>query len=175
MRIIVAADEKNGIGKAGKLPWSIPEDLARFKHKTLGGHVIMGHKTWLSLPSKVRPLPGRINLVLSRNPRRRAVVLDANESPRFYTSLSDVPSWILNKDSTWVIGGSEIYSHVLGSYFRGFVSEIHLTRIVGDYECDTFWPGVPDDWQLMFKQPRAAPVEPLSGLEYRFEVWCRTP
>ncbi|MBU2286383.1 MAG: dihydrofolate reductase, partial [Gammaproteobacteria bacterium] len=72
INLILARAANGVIGRAGALPWHLPEDLAHFKRMTMGAPVIMGRKTWDSLPPKVRPLPGRRNMVITRQPDWRA-------------------------------------------------------------------------------------------------------
>lgn len=140
MKIIVACDARGGIGKGGTIPWSLPADMTRFRKLTTrltdsGGDpaVIMGRRTWESIPVKFRPLPNRRNIVLSRSaPELAGAVV--------------YPSWtipaIIHPDA-WVIGGADIYADALK---LGLVDQIYLTRLQRDYDCDVFWPGVPYGW-----------------------------
>lgn len=151
MKLIVATDEKNGFGKGGKIPWKVPEDMAYFKKATMGGIVVMGRKTWDSLPKKFRPLPGRFNVVMSRgdvpDAPFRGWFEDFGDSETPAPALFVKPH-VLPADpdrAIWFIGGAEIYKQALES---GLVDEIHVTRIAGDYGCDTFFPGVPEGFAL---------------------------
>ena len=140
--IIVAADKNNGIGKDGGLPWHLPEDLKHFKRLTTEtddpgriNAVVMGRKTWESLPERFRPLPGRLNIVLTRNPDYPlpADVLRC-------ASLEDLASLAgglegINK--IFIIGGEQIFRAALKA---GICREVYLTRIDHIYECDTFFP-----------------------------------
>ena len=120
-KIIVAVDEKGGIGKDNKIPWNYPEDLQYFSEITKGNgknSVIMGRKTWDSLPKKYKPLPHRNNIVLSKVGYSKK---NCDTEIDFY-------------DENWVIGGSQIYN-----LFLPEVSHIYLTKIPGDYNCDTFF------------------------------------
>ncbi|MFT4258476.1 dihydrofolate reductase [Microbacterium sp.] len=110
------------IGAEGGMPWHVPEDLAHFKEVTLGEPVVMGRKTWDSLPERFRPLPGRENIVITRQQdwaahgaRRAATVAEA----------------VRGEDRAWVIGGAEIFRQVLPDADRLEVTEIDL-EVDGD-------------------------------------------
>src|SRR5512135_1655632 len=97
---LVWAQSTSGvIGRGGDIPWRVPEDLARFKEVTMGHTVVMGRRTWESLPAPVRPLPGRRNVVLSRRPDFAA------DGAEVVGSLDDA----LSDPDTWIIGGEQIY------------------------------------------------------------------
>ena len=118
-KLIVATDEKGGIGKDNKIPWHFSDDLEYFSKITKGegkNSVIMGRKTWDSLP--IKPLPGRANLVMSRS--------------GYSKNYCDVLAGFY-KDN-WVIGGEQIYNLYLPE-----VCHIYLTKVKGDYNCDTFF------------------------------------
>ena len=126
---LVAAVARNGvIGAHGKLPWHLPEDLQHFKKLTLGHPVIMGRRTWASLG---KPLPGRENIVITRQPGFAAP--GANVA----ASLEGAIALCTGEGLAFVIGGAEIYAAAL-SLADGLV----LTEIDGDYEGDTRFP----DW-----------------------------
>lgn len=113
---IVCCDQAGGIGKEGKIPWHSKRDLKHFKHITNGSTVIMGRKTWDSLP--VKPLPGRSNLVISNNEG-----MSLNEAKLFLGSTS--------KD-VFVMGGGQIYKAL-----ENFIQYWYITVVKGDYGCDT--------------------------------------
>ncbi|MET0758437.1 MAG: dihydrofolate reductase, partial [Mycobacterium sp.] len=98
--LIWAQSTSGVIGRDGGIPWRLPEDQARFKELTLGHTVVMGRLTWESLPKKVRPLPGRRNVVLTRQADYMA------DGAEVMTTLEDA----LTDDETWVIGGEQIYA-----------------------------------------------------------------
>ena len=87
--LIWAQSTSGVIGRGGAIPWSLPEDLARFKSLTMGHTVVMGRRTWESLPARFRPLPGRRNVVLTRNPSYRA---DGADAPAFW--IEDLQAFI---------------------------------------------------------------------------------
>ena len=157
MGLIWAQSPSGVIGRAGGIPWRLPEDQARFKELTLGHTVVMGRLTWESLPAKVRPLPGRRNVVVTRQADYMA------EGATVVGSLDDA----LTDDETWVIGGGQIYALALPAATRCEVTEVEidLPREDGDAVApvlDEAWVGY--DGGLADQQLRAAlPVPQLSS------------
>lgn len=123
LAIIAAVGHRRAIGKDGRLPWHIPEDLKRFKRLTTGHAVLMGRGTWESLG---RPLPGRRNVVLSSSP------LPGIES---YASLEESLRALASAEKVFVIGGGNVYAQVIGR-----ADELFLTLVDRDVEADTFFP-----------------------------------
>ena len=128
--LIVAMTADGGIGNKGSIPWKIPADMEMFKLKTMGGIVVMGRKTWESIPKKFRPLSGRTNVVLTRDKTF------ATEYPEVHVfQLEDCVNWLSTQtQEVFIIGGKDIYEMFL---YLGLVNKVCLTRVVGDYECDT--------------------------------------
>ena len=148
------------IGRNGTIPWRLPEDLARFKQLTMGHTVVMGRLTWESLPSTVRPLPGRRNVVLTRQADYMA------NGAEVMTNLDDVLT-VPTDDETWVIGGAQIYRLALPAATRCEVTEIEIELGRGDNDAlapalDDSWIGSPAVWQTS-----------ESGLRYRFICYRR--
>jgi dihydrofolate reductase len=128
---VVAAVARGGvIGRDGTIPWRIPEDARRFREATIGHPVVMGRRTWESLPDRFRPLPGRRNVVVTRNPDWRA---DGAERA---ASLEDALRLLEDAPQVSVIGGAELYADALP-----LADELLLTEIELDVEGDTFFPG----------------------------------
>ena len=121
--IIAAVSRNQGIGKNGKLPWHISEDLRRFKKLTMGHAVVMGRTTWGSL---AQPLPGRRNVVLSRTP------LDGVET---YGSIEDALEALRGEERIFIIGGGEVYAQFLAR-----AHELYLTIVDREVDADTFFP-----------------------------------
>lgn len=161
--IVVAADERNGIGRAGRIPWELPADMARFKKLTLGATVIMGRRTWESLPVKVRPLPQRRNVVLTSDDNLGKDL----ERLGVGWSRSLAVATLVEPPPYFVIGGGDVYRAAL---MTGHVGRIHLTRVVGSHDCDTFWPGVPEGFTLESWEPGTTVVGQPS---FAFETWRR--
>lgn len=134
-KAIVAMDESRLIGKDGTLPWHLPEDLKYFSSMTKGHTVLMGRKTYESLPDKYRPLPERLNVVLSRNggsENSSNDVLYFNSIERFFDSIITKKLYIKGSE-IWLIGGSELYKQLINH-----CNEVHITRVKGVHEGDTY-------------------------------------
>lgn len=145
------AQSANGvIGCDGALPWNLPEDLKHFRSLTAGATVLMGRRTWESLPPRFRPLPGRRNLVLSRMPQQGAETFP--DLPRALAAASG---------DVWVIGGATVYAAALP-----FADRLVVTEIREFFEGDARAPDIgrpPDSvgpWQ-----------KSSTGLHYRFLTW----
>ena len=137
--IIVAVAENNSIGKENKLLWYIPHDLIRFKRITLGHSIIMGKKTWLSLPK--RPLSGRRNIVITDDPN------DAFEGAEMATSIESALALCDNKEEIFVIGGASIYKQ-----FLSLCDRLYMTKVHKSFEGDVFFPVLNLlDWERVSK------------------------
>ncbi len=133
--IIVAASRNNVIGVQGELPWKISADLQRFKALTLGKPIVMGRLTWESIG---RPLPGRQNIVISRQAGFSANGCDVVPSPAAALDAAG------NADEIMIIGGSQIYELFLPKAGR-----LYLTRVQTEIDGDTFFPDIDGtDWEL---------------------------
>jgi dihydrofolate reductase len=125
---LVVAVARNGvIGHCNGLPWRIPEDIKRFKAITMGKPIIMGRKTWDSLPRK--PLAGRLNIVVTRNPAFRA------DGARIAHTFEQALAFAESADEIMVIGGEAIFAQALP-----FADTIHMTQVAASPEGDTFMP-----------------------------------
>lgn len=154
--LIWAQSTSGVIGRDGGIPWRLPEDLARFKELTMGHPVVMGRRTWESLPPKVRPLPGRRNIVLTRNPEYQVAGAEAVSCPED----------ALTADS-WVVGGAEIYHLAMPVATRCEVTEVDVDLRLDDEDAlapllDESWLGTAGEWQ-----------DSSSGLRYRFISYVR--
>jgi len=147
--IVVAHDDCNGIGKDNKLPWNCPDDLRFFKKLTTGHTVVMGYNTWVSLP--VKPLPNRLNMIVSANHH----VIEDETHPLdvlMIGSMELFKQYITNckVEDMFIIGGAQIYKQALE---MDIVDKMYITRIKGNYNCDTFFPmnlcqTIWDDWYV---------------------------
>lgn len=127
---LIAAVARNGaIGRGGVMPWQLPADLAHFRRVTLGCPVVMGRKTWDSLPARFRPLPGRRNVVVTRNDAWRA------EGAESVASLDAALQRLADAPRVFVIGGGELYAQALPR-----ADLLVLTEVDGEFEADTFFP-----------------------------------
>ena len=152
MLTLIAARDRNGaIGRKGGLPWSIPEDLKFFQRETVGGAVIMGRKTWESLPVSARPLTGRTNVVLSSgSPRGAKITVNSIEEGLNHPL-------VLSHLRIYGIGGGEVYRAMLPMADRIVISEIDVT-VKG---ADTWFPYFDiSEWKLVshFSIRRSEPV-----------------
>lgn len=149
------------IGNAGVMPWHIPEDLAHFKEITLGAPVIMGRKTWESLPGRFRPLPGRRNIVVTRNAGW------SSDGAETVLSLDDAvqraTEGLTSAEDIWIIGGGEIFAQALP-----IADRIELTQINAGIDGDSFAPKLGAEWFTESSAPRDGWMTSTSGLEYRF-------
>jgi dihydrofolate reductase len=127
---LVAAVARGGvIGRDGGLPWRLPEDMAHFREVTMGYPVVMGRKTWDSLPDRFRPLPGRRNVVVTRNPAW------SEEGAERAGSLEEALALVEGSERVSIIGGGELFAAALR-----FADELLLTEIDRDVQGDTFFP-----------------------------------
>ena len=172
---MIWAEARGGaIGRDGDMPWHLPEDLAHFKRTTLGDPVIMGRRTWESLPERFRPLPGRANIVVTRSPgfvAEGARVVDSVESAiaaagETFRLSGDAVRDPSGEQRAWIMGGGQLYRAALP-----LATELVVTRIELDVpDADTFAPEIGPEWRL------AEPGEPAiskTGLGYRFERYLR--
>lgn len=127
--IIAAIDQEKAIGKNGEIPWHIPEDLKHFKEKTTGHPVIMGRKTFESLPENFRPLPERTNIVLTRSDMDKEGVEIAKSFQKAYSIARD------HGEEAFIIGGASVYEQALPQADR-----MILTEVKKEVDGDTFFP-----------------------------------
>lgn len=140
--LIVAIDKEKGIGKNNDLMWHLPDDMKFFKETTKGHIVVMGRKNFESIPEKYRPLPGRENVVLTRNSD-----YDAFGSTVFH-SFEDCMNAFQNEEEriVFIIGGGEIYRMALEA---NLVDEMYVTHVDKAYGADTFFPEFnTSDWNI---------------------------
>jgi dihydrofolate reductase len=158
---LIWAQAANGvIGAAGEMPWSVPEDLAHFKQLTMGSPVIMGRRTWDTIPDRFRPLPGRRNIVVSRDPDFVA------EGAEVAGSIDEA----LHLDaSPWIMGGAQIYHATIERAAR-----LEVTEIATTVDGDAFAPAIdPSVWMLTPLTADAPWLTSRSGLDYRFLTYAR--
>jgi len=156
LHLILARAANGVIGKNNTLPWHLPEDMAHFKRTTLGCPVIMGRKTWESLPPRFRPLPGRLNIVVTRQQDWRA------EGALVAHSLQEACALCPAASNAWVIGGAEIYAQALALADTAVVTEIDA-----DFEGDAFSPKFGLHWTETARDPHTSPT----GLNFSFVTY----
>lgn len=158
--IVVACSSNNSIGKNNQLLWHLPNDLKFFKNTTWGGVVIMGRKTFESVN---KPLPGRLNIVITRQKNWQA------ENVTTAGSLDEAieKAKALYYKEIFIIGGGEIYREALPK-----TDKIYLTRVHAEMDGDTFFPEInKNDWQLISCNDFKA--DEKHAYDYSFEVWER--
>ena len=158
---LIFARAKNGvIGINNTLPWHLPEDLAHFKRTTLGCPVIMGRKTWDSIPPKFRPLPGRTNVVVTRQADWQGFSADgAPTSALRADSLEQAMELCGGAPHAWVIGGAQLYAQALPLATSAVVTDIDIT-----VQGDAFAPTFGEDWLEAARENNVS----ASGLRYSF-------
>jgi dihydrofolate reductase len=127
LSLVVAMSENKVIGRDGDLPWRLPNDLKHFKQVTMGKPIIMGRKTWGSL--YVKPLPGRRNIVITRNAGYEAEGAETSDS------LESALTLVAGESEVMVIGGAELFATALDTATR-----LHLTEVHAEIEGDTYFP-----------------------------------
>jgi len=173
--IVVAADLDDGIGAGGKVPWHLPTDLAHLKRLTsetevpgTRNAVLMGRVTWDSIPDRWRPLPGRLNAVISRQVDLALPpgVLRAGSLPQ---ALQQARAQV-DVERLFVLGGAQIYRVALA---LDTCRRIYLTRVLARHACDAFFPPIPSRFrrEALLGEGREGAGDAAVG--YRIELWTR--
>lgn len=175
--LVVAVCENGGIGKDGGIPWRLKGDLSFFRQLTTRtsklNAVLMGRKTWESIPKSLRPLKGRLNVVLTRNAQFSA------DGAVVYGSLDDALADLFGREEigrVFVIGGSRVYEEALAVAER-----VYVTKVAGAFDCDAFFPELDrakfaqltrEEAELQLEW--AKPLErEESGVRFEFTVYRR--
>lgn len=173
-QIVVAATLQHGIGVEGRLPWKLKHDMNHFKEVTSkaapakSNAVIMGRKTWDSIPAKFRPLAGRLNVVLSRSAEAGGAFPEGVQVCGSLPSALELlagPEWSERIDFVFLIGGGELFREAMGS---PLCEAIHLTEVAADVPCDTFMP--PPDLRRFSVWSASCPAVE-AGLRYSFVTY----
>lgn len=146
---IAGMDQDRVIGFQNKLPWHLPEDMKHFSQLTKGHSVLMGRKTFESLPAKFKPLPGRKNIVISRTISgipEMPEVLFYKTLAEFFTSLKN-GELQLPSEKLWVIGGEQIYRATMHLWH-----EVELTLVQGEHEGDAYFPEFEDKFEVEHRE-----------------------
>jgi dihydrofolate reductase len=159
LNLIYARAANGVIGHNNTLPWHLPEDMAHFKALTQGCTVIMGRKTWDSLPPRFRPLPGRTNIVVTRQPDWQV------DGAQRAASLPDALAHCDPSATTWVIGGAQIYAEALP-----LADRLELTEIDHAFEGDAHAPELGHDWTEVARERH---VSSKDGLAFSFVSYVR--
>lgn len=174
INLILAVDEKNGLGRDNDLAWRISKDMKYFKGITtkttdLAKHnaVIMGRKTWESIPRKFRPLSDRINCILTRSIKHDDIWAPIDDFVLYFNSLEHCLSELEsreNVESIFIIWWSQIYNQAIKTRF---IDKIYITKVKWDYNCDVFFDGIPE-WFLLESY---TDDEEENGIIFSFEVY----
>ena len=156
LHLIYARAANGVIGAGGTLPWHLPEDLAHFKRTTLGCPVIMGRKTWDSLPARFRPLPGRLNIVITRQASWQA------EGAVRSGSIEEAMRLCEEAPDAWIIGGAEIYRQA-----EPLASTAVVTEIDAEFDGDTFAPHLGVTWHEIQREAHVG----ANGLPFSFVTY----
>ncbi len=159
LHLILARASNGVIGKDGTLPWHLPEDLAHFKRITMGCPVIMGRKTWDSLPPKFRPLPGRTNIVVTRQSDWNENGAQAAQTLRQALQICE------RAQDIWVIGGAQMYALAEPLAHTAVITEIDI-----EVEGDAFAPTFGAAWLETARERHVS----ATGLHYSFVTLQRT-
>lgn len=174
--IIAAVCRDNGIGKSNNLPWRLKKEMDFFTRITSGtsspskkNAVIMGRKTWESIPAKFKPLPNRINVLLSK-----LSIEKPKEAHHLFKSLEESVSFLYKSeevDKIFIIGGAGVYKE---SMAMNDCQKIYLTRIDADFDCDTFFPEINDNLFKLIQDPDVPDEEQEeNGIKYKYHVYQR--
>jgi dihydrofolate reductase len=167
--MIWAQTNQGVIGADGGMPWQLPEDMAHFKQVTMGHPVVMGRKTWDSFPAKFRPLPGRTNIVVTRQEgwasapeATGAVVLDSLDQALVEAQLSP------GGEEVWVLGGGQVFAQAMSD-----CNIAAITVINTDAPGDTLAPALGPEWSFRGASPVKGWHTSKNGTEYRFTLWAK--
>lgn len=155
--LIVAHDLNRVIGMNNKLPWHIPNELAYFKEKTMGKSIVMGRNTFESIG---RPLPGRLNIVITRNPSYEFEGVSVANSIEEAIELARK-----HHEEVMIIGGEQIFKKVLP-----YADLMYITLIKQQFEGDTYFPQYEQDWELISTSDTKTTE---SGIQYEYMIYKR--
>ncbi|KAJ6641417.1 Dihydrofolate reductase [Pseudolycoriella hygida] len=176
--LIAAACENMGIGINGSLPWRLKNELKYFNQRTTKiddiskkNALIMGRKTYFGIPENKRPLPGRLNIVLSATSKQSdypAGVLLCRSFDEAIAKLAD-PSLSEEIENVWIVGGYSVYKEAMAS---PLCHRIYFTEIKASFECDAFFPNIPDDFKLVENDDDLpSEVQEENGLKYQYKIY----
>ena len=158
---LIYARAANGvIGKDGTMPWHLPEDMVHFKQLTQGSPVVMGRKTWDSLPPRFRPLPGRTNIVVTRQDDWSEMGAQRSSSLREALQMAEQS----NPTTVWVIGGAQIYAQALP-----LAQRVEVTEIAQAFDGDAFAPELGPEWVETAREAHTS----TSGMAFAFVRYQR--
>ncbi|KAH0954858.1 hypothetical protein HN011_010138 [Eciton burchellii] len=176
LELIAAACENMGIGINGQLPWRLKSEMAFFTHMTTHTKdankknvVLMGRRTWDCIPDKYRPLKDRLNMVLtSQSFDYGNKAIPCKSIPHALELIAQMQDQV---ERVWVIGGSRVYEAAMKSPHFG---RLYLTRIKKEFDCDTFFPPIPNDFVLIKDPAVPQDIQEEREIQFIYEVYERT-
>jgi len=171
--VIWAQAQDRVIGAEGTMPWHVPEDMAYFKQVTRGSPVVMGRRTWESLPEAFRPLPGRVNVVITSDDARAQQLSEqgALTASSLDEGIQRAQPHAAETSTVWIMGGGAIYAEAID---KGLARVAAVTQLDLSVEGDTYAPELnPEQWHLVSAAPEAGWQPSESGIGYRFETYAR--
>ena len=165
IQIIFARAANSVIGKDNAMPWHLPEDMTHFKELTRGCAVVMGRKTWDSLPARFRPLPGRRNIVITRQSDwSQNGVQRASSLPEALQMCEQQGGDGGSDGTVWIMGGAQIYAQALP-----LADRVEVTEIAQDFDGDAFAPVLGPEWQQAARESHVG----AGGLPFSFVRYVR--
>ena len=172
IELIVAMDQNNGIGLNGDLPWRLTNDMSYFKEKTSTtknpnkkNAVLMGRKTFESIPKKFRPLPNRVNLILTRN--KTLSIPNCISSNSLESAIQLIKKENNQIETIFIIGGGEIYKDAIS---KNICSKLWVTKLYNDFTCNTFFPNIPENFKLLNSSKKYTE----NDIEFKFLEYSNT-
>lgn len=171
---IAAVCKNDGIGLKNALPWKLKKEMQHFttmttktENQELQNAVVMGRKTWDSVPAKYKPLSNRLNVVVSRSE-----LIDLFEGVLHYPSVEEAIKALQKNpqiETIWIIGGKGAYEEALN---KSLCDKLYITRVKEEFECDTFFPKFNvDDYELINEPSVPSDVQEENGIQYVFEIY----
>lgn len=171
--VIWAQAQDRVIGAEGTMPWHVPEDMAYFRQVTRGSPVVMGRRTWESLPETFRPLPGRVNVVITGDDARSRQITEqgALTVSSLQEAVERAEPHAAETSTVWVMGGGTIYAEAIDT---GLARVAAVTQLDLNVDGDTYAPALdPQQWHLVSAAPEEGWQPSESGVGYRFETYAR--
>merc|ERR1712198_191072 len=176
LNIIVAVAQNQGIGKAGELPWRLKEEMKYFSRMTKAKEnsskqnvVLMGRKTWESIPAKFRPLPQRLNVVISSQAKSCPEKFEGSEAVCSFEEAIESVQSREELETVWVIGGSSVYQSAL---ICDLPHRVYLTRVLKDFDCDTFMPKLDDAKFTTVTDPAVSTdIQTEGDIQYNYDIY----
>lgn len=176
--LIAAACENMGIGSNGSLPWRLKNELKYFNQQTTKtvnsskkNALIMGRKTYFGIPENKRPLPGRLNIVLSTTSTQSDYPSEVLLCKTFHEAIEKLSDPVLSEDieNIWIVGGHSVYKEAMES---PLCHRVYLTEIMATFECDAFFPAIPADFQLVANDDGLpSDIQEENGIKYQYKIY----